>query len=149
MVSISCDSLRRNGSFEHFKTFVAPNELWRCRRRATTFFESGRTRMNHNVLDDFYHESRFVFVRCKGRYILITSNHDHVIKWKYFPHYWPCVRGIHRWPLNSPHKGQWRGALMFSFICVWISQPWGWWVETPSHPLWRHCNDYQRPLWLT
>ena len=116
MVSISCDSLRRNGSFEHFKTFVAPNELWRCRRRATTFFESGRTRMNHNVLDDFYHESRFVFVRCKGRYILITSNHDHVIKWKYFPHYWPCVRGIHRWPLNSPHKGQWRGALMFSFI---------------------------------
>ena len=26
-------------------------------------------------------------------------------------------------PLNSPHKGQWRGALMFSLICVWIN---GW-----------------------
>ena len=27
------------------------------------------------------------------------SNHDHVIKWKHFPHYWPFVRGIHghRW----------------------------------------------------
>ena len=23
------------------------------------------------------------------------------------------VRGIHRSPVNSPHKGQWRGALMF------------------------------------
>ena len=33
------------------------------------------------------------------------------------------MRGIHRSPVNSPHKGQWRGALMFSLICVWIN---GW-----------------------
>ena len=26
-------------------------------------------------------------------------------------------------PVNSPHKGQWRGALVFSLICVWIN---GW-----------------------
>ena len=31
---------------------------------------------------------------------------------------WPFVRGIHRSPVNSPHKGQWRGALLFSLICV-------------------------------
>ena len=49
--------------------------------------------------------------------------HDDVIKWKHFPSYWPFVRGIHRSPVNSPHKGQWRGALMFSLICVWIN---GW-----------------------
>ena len=24
-------------------------------------------------------------------------------------------------PVNSPHKGQWHGALMFSLICVWIN----------------------------
>ena len=24
-------------------------------------------------------------------------------------------------PVNSPHKGQWRGALKFSLICVWIN----------------------------
>ena len=41
--------------------------------------------------------------------------HD-VIKWKSFPRYWPFVRGIHRLPVNSPHKGQWRGALMFTLI---------------------------------
>ena len=45
--------------------------------------------------------------------------HDDVIKWKHFPGYWPFVRGIHRSPVNSPHKGQWRGTL----ICVWIN---GW-----------------------
>ena len=48
-------------------------------------------------------------------------SHDDVIKWKLFPRYWPFVRGIHRSPVNSPHKGQWRGALMFSLICAWIN----------------------------
>ena len=28
------------------------------------------------------------------------------------------ARGTHRSPVNSPHKGQWRGALMF---CAWIN----------------------------
>ena len=47
--------------------------------------------------------------------------------------------GIQRSPVNSPHKSQWHGALMFYLICVWINC-WGWWFETPSHPLWRLCN---------
>ena len=29
--------------------------------------------------------------------------------------------GNHRSPVNSLHKGQWRGAFMFSLICVWIN----------------------------
>ena len=52
-----------------------------------------------------------------------TIEHDDVIKWKYFQRYWPFVRGIRRSPVNSPHKGQWRGALVFSLICAWIN---GW-----------------------
>ena len=44
------------------------------------------------------------------------------------------VRGIHRSPVNSPHKGQWRGALMFSLICVWING----WVNT------REAGDLRR-----
>ena len=47
--------------------------------------------------------------------------HDDVIKWKHFPRYWPFVRGIHRSPVNSTHKGQWRGALILSLICVWTN----------------------------
>ena len=49
------------------------------------------------------------------------QRHDDVIKWKHLPRFWSFVRGIHRSPVNSPHKGQWRGALMFSLICVWIN----------------------------
>ena len=29
--------------------------------------------------------------------------------------------GIHRSPVNSPHKGQWRGAMMFYLICAWTN----------------------------
>ena len=63
-----------------------------------------------------------------------TGLHDDVIKWKHFPRYWPFVRGIHRSPVNSPHKGQWRGALMFSLICVWINR----WVNI------REAGDLRR-----
>ena len=53
-----------------------------------------------------------------GKFVCIF-NFD-VIKWKHCPRYWPFVWGIHRSPVNSPHKGQWRGALIFSLICAWI-----------------------------
>ena len=51
----------------------------------------------------------------------------------------------HLWsPVNSPHKGQWRCALMFSLICTlnkrFSKQSWGWRFETPSRSLWRHYN---------
>ena len=65
--------------------------------------------------------------------------HDDVIKWKYFPRYWPFVRGIHRRPVNSPHKGQWRGALMVSLICVWID---GWVNNRKGGDLRRHRGHY-------
>ena len=57
------------------------------------------------------------------RRITNSTLHDDVIKWKPFPRYWPFVRWIRRSPVNSSHKGQWRGALMFSLICSWIN---GW-----------------------
>ena len=74
----------------------------------------------------------------------IDTHHDDVIKWKHFPRYWPFVRGIHRSPVNSPHKGQWREALVFSLICA-LNKPfskktWGWWFETTSRSWWRHSN---------
>ena len=61
--------------------------------------------------------------------------HDDVIKWKHFPRYWPFVRGIHRSPVNSPHKGQWRGALMFTLICARIN---GWVNNREAGDLRRH-----------
>ena len=61
------------------------------------------------------------------RYCSLAQSHryvdtpDGVIKWKHFPRYWPFVRGIHWSPVNSPHKGQWRRALVFSLICTWTN----------------------------
>ena len=80
-------------------------------------------------------------------------NHDDVIKWKHFPRNWPFARGIHRSSVNSPHKDQWRGALIFFFdlhLNIRLSkQSWGWWFETLSRPLWRHCNvKCHGPLFL-
>ena len=54
---------------------------------------------------------------------VIRLRDDDVIKLKTNPRYWRFERGIHRSPVNSPHKVQWRGALMFSLICAWIN---GW-----------------------
>ena len=53
----------------------------------------------------------------------LTISHDDIIKWKHFLRYWPFMQGIHRSLVNSPQKGQWWGALMFSLICIWIN---GW-----------------------
>ena len=44
--------------------------------------------------------------------------HDDVIKWNYFPRYWPFVRGIQRSLVNFSHNGEWREGLMFSLICA-------------------------------
>ena len=60
--------------------------------------------------------------------------HDAVIKGKHFPRYWRFVWGIHRSPVNSPHKGQWRRALMSSLICALINN----WVNN------REAGDLRR-----
>ena len=60
--------------------------------------------------------------------------YDDVIKWNHFPRYCPFVRGIHRSPVNSPHKGQWRGALIYFFVCAWTNE----WVNN------RDAGDLRR-----
>ena len=67
---------------------------------------------------------RFPLLRFVSRHwglVVHICIHDDVIKWKHFPRYWPFVPGIHWSPVNSPHKGQWRGALVFSLICAWTN----------------------------
>ena len=66
-------------------------------------------------------------------------NLDDIIKWKHFLRYWPFVRGMHRSPVNSPHKDQCHGALMFSFICAWIN---GWINKCEAGDLRRHLTHY-------
>ena len=53
--------------------------------------------------------------------------------------YWPLVRGIHRWLVDSLHKGQWRGALIFSLIRAWTN---GWANNRDAGDLRRHGAYY-------
>ena len=59
---------------------------------------------------------------------------------KHFPRYWPFVRGIHQWiPLTKASDAE-----LWCFSDLRLNkrlskQSWGWWFETPSRSLWRHC----------
>ena len=77
--------------------------------------------------------------------------HDDVIKWKHFPCYWSFERGIQRSHVNSPHKGQPSQRPVTRSFGVFFDVPlnqllskqsWGWWFETLSRPLRRHCNGW-------
>ena len=65
--------------------------------------------------------------------------HDDVIKWKYFPRYWPFVRGFagHRWIPRI--KGQWRRTLIFSLTRAWTN---GWENNGEAGDLRLHRGHY-------
>ena len=49
------------------------------------------------------------------------------------------VRGIHRSPVDSSHKGKWRGTLMYSLICAWTN---GWTNKRDAGDLRRDRTHY-------
>ena len=61
--------------------------------------------------------------------------HDDVINRKHFPRYWPFLRGIHRSPVDFPHKGQWRWYLN----CIWTN---GWANNRDAGDLRHHRAHY-------
>ena len=80
---------------------------------------------------------------------LTTPIHDDVIKWKHFPRNWPFVRGIH---LDRPVTQRPVTRSFDVFFDLRLNkrlskQPWGWWFETLSWSLWRHCNESNQGLY--
>ena len=68
--------------------------------------------------------------------------HDDVIKWKHFLRYWPFVRGIHRSiPAQRPVTRSFDVFFGLRLNKRLSKQSRGWWYETPSRSLWRHCNE--------
>ena len=105
--------------------------------------------LEHQGISSYIAEYRSAFLCVYGLtddmlFVLLNydwgvNKHDDIIKWKHFLRYWPFVRGIHRWPVHSPHKGHWHGALMFSLICAWID---GWANSPGAGDLRCHCAHY-------
>ena len=94
------------------------------------------TKIKLNAMDWKSDGTLFCLDGSEGKGVKI---HDDVIKWKHFPRQWPFVRGIHRWSVNSRHKGQWRGALLFCLIGAWIH---GWVNNGEAGDLRRHRAHY-------
>ena len=90
------------------------------------------------LFPDYKFYSSGVIIEWNIRTIAQGEIHDDVIKAKHFPRNWPFVREIHRSPVNFPHKGQWRGALMFSLIYAWIND----WVNNREAGDLRHQHDH-------
>ena len=69
--------------------------------------------------------------------------HDDVTKWKHFAYHWPLRGGIHRWPVDSPHKAS--DVELLCFLCApdqTVEQT----VEAPVilsaiMSMWRHYNE--------
>ena len=57
------------------------------------------------------------------------------------------MRGIHRSPVNFAQRPVTRSSDVFFDLRLnkqVSKQSWGWWFETPSDPLWHHCNVCER-----
>ena len=78
-------------------------------------------------------------INCEFIWSSLYFSHDDVIKWKHFPCYWSFVRGIYRLPMDSSHKSEWLGALMFSLICAWTNR---WANNRDAGDLRRHRAHY-------
>ena len=129
-------------------------QIWMTTDTNPWYEQSGQNNTNDGIA---YNVNRFFLWSCCKGLSLSTGNNeiesirgcaypmlvsyysDDVIKWKHFPRYWTFVRGIYRSPVNFPHKGQPRGALMFCLICAWIN---GWVNNREAGDLRRHRAHY-------
>ena len=121
--------LGTNGSSRDFKFSVSPDILTLYRTATGTVTENSILIRIVFLVFITLHEDTYalivILIACRTpikkyfreKYDGVMTRD--VMKWKHFPRYWPFVWGIHRSPVNSPHKGQWRGALMFSLNCAW------------------------------
>ena len=126
----------------------APTALQLCLHPSKSFFLEIICRLEHCLficyalcqthlqrstisVELFFH--RWTFHTIQTRKLMTSSNGN------IFCVTGPFVRGMHRSPVNSPHKGQLRGALMFSLTCAWNN---GWANNRETGDLRRHCAQY-------
>ena len=72
----------------------------------------------------------------------ISDSHDRCWRGMFINHWWLLNRITGEFPAQRPAT---RSFDVFYDLRLneWLSkQSWCWWFETPSRPLWRHCNDH-------
>ena len=124
--------------------------IWKYRLRNGVHFvqprwvktDNGNSKTEHNnnvclFYEIYVHQYQYDTNRGHGKCNLygymMTSSNGNIFR------FWPFVRGIHRSPVNSSHKGQWRDAVMISLICVCIN---GWVNNREAGDLRRYRAHY-------
>ena len=116
-------------------------------RENIVLYQLAQTKQNHVIFTDMIPVLTMIsnsHLDCPKLYLIRRRFiYDYAIKWKHFPRYWPFVRGpvTDEFPSQRPVI---RGIDVFFDLhlnkCL-SKQSWGWWFETPSCSLWRHCNE--------
>ena len=94
----------------------------------------------HDMVSVSHNDLYWTFLSLESHLFL---TYDDVMKWKPFPHYWPCVRGIQQWSADCPHEGQYCWTSMHSLLLTTR--------QTVEHSSWRscetpcHCNERAGP----
>ena len=135
MLMLNVDTLRLKQNDRHFA-----DDIFKC-----IFFNENRYVMIQISLyfvpkgpNDDKPSTELIVVLVTDAFMRYSTMTCDVIKWKHFPRYWLSVRGIHRSPVNSLHKGQWHGALMFSLIGAWMNG----WVNNREAGDWRRLRAH-------
>ena len=146
---ITCEKILRNTVFFHVLSIqfkVCPYTCfichklcqrisWFCYSYVTNLLWACATRLFLEGLPKYYHPS-YDPGRCgKMDKYMATSSNGHIFG--VTGHLCEEFTG-HQW--NSPHKGQWRGALVLSLICTWIN---GWVNNREAGDFRRHRSHYE------
>ena len=127
--------------------------LWKDICRVLLFLVATREEVTY-IWIKLYNFYGMVYFRYPGPAVLLQINwknfhqlilHDDVIKWSHFRVTGHLCGGFtdHRW---IPHTKACDARSFGVFFDLRLNkrlskQPaWGWWFETPSRPLWHHCN---------
>ena len=107
---------------------------------------TGHCRNRWESIHELYDRCHFVALLSQCHH----EGYDDVILKKKFPRHWPFVRGItgQRWiPLTKAGDAGFDVFFDLRLNKRLSKQSWDWWFETPSRPLWRHCNDMFKVNW--
>ena len=112
-----------------------------CPSQVVFFYNNADDRW-HTMLSAFYETQTHIYATSPA--LTNWKNQHCALSEKYFHTcildcYWPFVQENNRSLVNSLHKGQWRGALIFSLICAWIN---AWVNNCEAGDLRRHRTHY-------
>ena len=98
------------------RCFVCQNWHWIRSHAAILFLSDVGCNPTHVI--KYGRATRSTKQELYGSNLVLRLSHDEVFKWKYFPCYWPFVRGIHRSPVAVT-----RNFGVFFYFYAWTN---GW-----------------------